>query len=231
MSHDMQDIARPGRVGPACWRASIAPRRVALVAAGLAILLCGAAGLAAERPLPRSAQAVPGEICGSPALLGAQVAPIRGEGVCGVAEPVRIDAVGGVALDPPPSVTCGTARALAAWVEADAKPAFARRGAALAGLEVIDAYSCRNRNREDEADLSEHSFGRALDISAFRLRGGESVTVREGWTDPAWSATLRGLHAAACGPFGTVLGPEANALHADHLHLDVEARRSGPYCR
>jgi len=27
-----------------------------------------------------------------------------------------------------------------------------------------------------------------------------------------------------------VLGPEANPLHADHLHLDAADRKSGPYC-
>ena len=56
------------------------------------------------------------------------------------------------------------------------------------------------------------------------------MSVREGWGSEAWGKTLRRLHNSACGPFGTVLGPEANALHADHLHFDTEERRSGPWC-
>jgi hypothetical protein len=32
---------------------------------------------------------------------------------------------------------------------------------------------------------------------------------------------LRLAHDAACGAFMTVLGPEANAEHHDHLHLDM----------
>ena len=38
---------------------------------------------------------------------------------------------------------------------------------------------------------------------------------------------VRNLHDAACKTFGTVLGPEANAAHKNHFHLDMKARRSG----
>ena len=107
------------------------------------------------------------------------------------------------------------------------EPAFP---AGLAAITVVDAYSCRNRNRAKDGKLSEHAFGRALDIAAFRRGDGSTVTVADGWKDGTDGPLLRRLHAAACGPFGTVLGPEANALHADHLHFDVAARRSGPYC-
>ncbi len=41
---------------------------------------------------------------------------------------------------------------------------------------------------------------------------------------------LRAIHKAACGPFGTVLGPEANALHRDHFHLDLAPRKHASYC-
>lgn len=95
---------------------------------------------------------------------------------------------------------------------------------------VVDAYSCRNRNRATAGKLSEHARGNAIDISAFHAGDGGTLAVLAGWKDPRDGPRLRRLHAAACGPFGTVLGPEANALHADHLHLDVERRRSGPYC-
>ena len=89
-----------------------------------------------------------------------------------------------------------------------------------------------SRNTRDEhGELSEHALGNAIDIAGFRLGDGSIVTVREGWGSPEWGPTLRRLHRAGCGPFGTALGPEANPLHADHLHFDVETRRSGPYCR
>lgn len=42
---------------------------------------------------------------------------------------------------------------------------------------------------------------------------------------------LRQLHSSACGIFSTVLGPEANAAHHDHFHLDLQRRRSSAYCQ
>ncbi len=41
---------------------------------------------------------------------------------------------------------------------------------------------------------------------------------------------LRAIHSGACGPFGTVLGPEANDPHRNHFHLDLIPRRSRGYC-
>jgi hypothetical protein len=41
---------------------------------------------------------------------------------------------------------------------------------------------------------------------------------------------LRAVHEAACGIFGTVLGPEANDAHKDHFHLDMKARRRSAFC-
>lgn len=41
---------------------------------------------------------------------------------------------------------------------------------------------------------------------------------------------LRRLHKGACGPFGTVLGPEANEAHRDHLHIDLKQRKHVAIC-
>ena len=51
---------------------------------------------------------------------------------------------------------------------------------------------------------------------------------------PAKSAEaqfLRRLHRSACEVFATVLGPEANAAHRDHFHLDLAHRRHSAYCQ
>lgn len=42
---------------------------------------------------------------------------------------------------------------------------------------------------------------------------------------------LHRIHEGACRVFGTVLGPEANDDHLDHLHLDMAHRRSKSYCQ
>lgn len=41
---------------------------------------------------------------------------------------------------------------------------------------------------------------------------------------------LRKLHSGACGPFGTVLGPEANEAHRDHIHVDLKQRKHAAIC-
>jgi hypothetical protein len=38
---------------------------------------------------------------------------------------------------------------------------------------------------------------------------------------PAKSAFLRDVHSAACGYFGTVLGPDYNQPHENHFHFDT----------
>jgi hypothetical protein len=60
------------------------------------------------------------------------------------------------------------------------------------------------------------------------------ATAAPGREDVAKSAEgrfLRRLHKGACGPFGTVLGPEANEAHRDHFHLDLAHRRNSAYCQ
>jgi len=45
------------------------------------------------------------------------------------------------------------------------------------------------------------------------------------------SAFLRVIHDEACKTFETVLGPEANASHKDHFHLDMKKRRYVKICQ
>jgi hypothetical protein len=195
----------------------------------LAAILLAAQVAHGQAPLPRPGAV--GEVCGDPALVGTSLPAVTDAGGCGISAPVRLSAASGVALDPPATVACATGHALAEWLKDGPAAGFAARGQRLEAVTVVDAYSCRNRNRAARGKRSEHAFGRAVDIGAFRLADGAVLTVLDGWTSPRWSALLRQVHDAGCGPFGTVLGPDANPLHADHLHLDVAKRRSGPYCR
>ena len=45
------------------------------------------------------------------------------------------------------------------------------------------------------------------------------------------AAFLRRVRDGACGIFGTVLSPDYNEAHRDHLHLDQAARGWGGFCR
>jgi len=92
-------------------------------------------------------------------------------------------------------------------------------------------YSCRPRNNQRGAKISEHGRGRAIDIGAFTLKNGVSFSVLRDWNRSKWSDELSKMHRAACGPFGTVLGPRANKYHQDHFHFDTARYRSGSYCK
>ena len=41
---------------------------------------------------------------------------------------------------------------------------------------------------------------------------------------------VRTVHDDACSIFGTVLGPEANAAHRNHFHVDMAERRYRNFC-
>lgn len=171
-------------------------------------------------------------ICGDPSIRGTVVAPVKGRvRGCGIAEPVKVYEIAGVALSSPATVNCRAATALKKWVSEDVGPTIGTRGGGLASLQVAAHYVCRTRNHQPGAKISEHGKGNAIDISAFNLKDGSSLTVLRGWRDRNQSAIMRQLHATACGPFGTVLGPNSDRFHQNHFHLDVARHRSGPYCR
>jgi len=159
----------------------------------------------------------------------ALLAPVAGENACGVATPLVVATIGleqfAVALAPTATVDCSVAGALAHWLEEDVQPA-ARSilGQWVVGIRVAASYVCRGRNNDPGAPLSEHAFGRAIDISAFQLADGTWIEVRPFGDAAAPEAEfIAAIRADACGPFTTVLGPGV-ALHDDHLHLDLAER-------
>jgi hypothetical protein len=89
-------------------------------------------------------------------------------------------------------------------------------------IETMGTFNCRNVNGARSGRLSEHAFANAVDVSAFILRDGRRVSVLDGWRgSSAEQAFLRRLHQSACKRFGTVLGPDYNAAHANHFHFDM----------
>ncbi|MBT8454513.1 MAG: extensin family protein [Alphaproteobacteria bacterium] len=174
-----------------------------------------------------------GGLCGVSGLVGQRVPDVESSNrSCGIDNPVQVTRVGGIHLSQPALMTCETARALNRWVEGGAKPAVGRRGGGIEEFQVAAHYACRTRNSRRGARISEHARGQAIDISALRLRDGTRITVLDDWNGSRQdSRLLRRLHRAACGPFGTVLGPQSDRFHRDHFHFDIARYRSGPYCR
>jgi hypothetical protein len=173
-----------------------------------------------------------GAICGDRRIRGQVLAPIPGRVKgCGVEHPVRVTAVDGIPLSRPATMDCVTAQALKTWVAQGVKPTVGRLGGGVASVKVIADYACRPRNNQRGAKISEHGRGRAVDVAAITLRNGVALSVLDGWRDPVQGRYLRQIHKAACGPFGTVLGPGSDGFHRDHIHLDTARYRGGPYCR
>lgn len=172
-----------------------------------------------------------GSVCGVPEIKGEAIRAIDGAGACGIAQPVRITSVSGVAVSGGPTIDCTTAKALNDWVRGGVMPAVGRTGGGVAGVTVIASYACRSRNNVKGAKLSEHSFGHAVDVSGVTLKDGTKLTVLDHWRSKKFGDIIKAMHSSACGTFGTVLGPNADRYHQNHLHLDTARYRSGSYCR
>ncbi|MEM6411954.1 MAG: extensin family protein [Pseudomonadota bacterium] len=118
------------------------------------------------------------------------------------------------------SLTCPMAAALYVWERQSARPlAEELLGSPVARIETYGAYSCRNITGTQRR--SQHATANAIDISGIRLADGRLVDVEDHWhEDSAESDYLHAIHDTACRLFSVTLGPDYNAAHADHFHLD-----------
>lgn len=146
----------------------------------------------------------------------------------GPAQGNSVAAFGPVAMKPAATLACPIVSALDRWLADSVQPAAQRWfGARVVEIKQISAYSCRGMNGDSRAHISEHAFGNALDIAAFTLADGRTVTVKNGWKGmPEEQGFLRDIQAAACQQFNTVLAPGSNVYHYDHIHVDLMRRAS-----
>ncbi|MFY0596659.1 MAG: extensin family protein [Cognatishimia sp.] len=171
-------------------------------------------------------------ICGDKDLLGVEVGRVPGKlNGCGIKNAVKLYSVNGVELSTPATIECGTAKALKNWMERGMDKAVGRTGGGVVKLKVAAGYSCRTRNHKPGAKISEHGKGRAIDLTGFYLKNGDQISVLNDWGKGKYGRILRDMHRSACGPFGTVLGPNADRHHKDHFHFDIAKHRGGSYCR
>ena len=127
-------------------------------------------------------------------------------------------------------VTCPVSAAFAAWARFGVDRA-ARQilGSPLASIQTMGSYSCRNV--AGSGRRSAHASAAAIDVGGFVLADGRRITVLAGWNgSPEERAFLRTVKQSACRRFGTVLGPDYNAAHHDHLHMEGVIEGSS-YCR
>lgn len=167
------------------------------------------------------------------------VLPARHEGAtCGYDDAVRFAGGGARRIAFAPAavgVSCPVAAALSMWEWDVVQPAAqAIFGSRVVGIDHVGSYNCRRIYGRDSGTWSEHATADAIDIAGFRLADGTRVTVAADWhgDDPP-SRFLHRVRDGACQLFSTVLSPDYNAAHHDHLHLDQAERGAlgGRACR
>jgi hypothetical protein len=88
-------------------------------------------------------------------------------------------------------------------------------------IDVLTHWGATDRDRRAQATVGVVGGGEAQPLSDVGPEG--SGLTRE-------NVFLRRTHEGACGTFSTVLGPEANEAHRNHLHLDLAPRRRNAFC-
>ena len=147
---------------------------------------------------------------------------------CGIVGSVQLRDIG-VPVTGITAMRCGEARAFAAWTRnAVAPAAWQMLGSELARVEGMGSYACRDV--AGTGRRSGHAIANAVDVGGFVLRDGRRITILTDWSspDPATRQFLRTIRASACRRFGTVLSPDYNAAHRNHLHLEDDHAR---FCR
>ena len=187
--------------------------------------------LAALNSDPARCEALLGAIESGDRVVGAR----RGsDAACGYDLGIVLRAAGPAALRFAPAglvTACPVAAALVVWERDVVQPAAERLfGERVARVDHFGSYSCRRLYGRTEGAYSEHATANAVDIAGFRLASGRRISVLGDWPDASKddagknAAFLREVRSGACDLFATVLSPDYNAAHADHLHLDQAAR-------
>lgn len=198
-----------------------------LVLTGVALAACTPS---APPPPPRSAPALPQQVEGAACIAALSYANAafnripdsgRGEQACGVATAISlIESV--TPLNRPVDLDCTTALRFVQWDVRVVQP-LARElfGQGVKKIHHFGGYVCRGRS-SNRRRLSEHAFGRAIDIGAFELDDGTIINIRRHWSGAGAKSTfLRRSAAGACPIFNVVLTPAHDAAHADHFHMDT----------
>ncbi len=160
---------------------------------------------------------------------------IGGPQGCGIAAPVLVKSLGLADLKPDAKLNCRFTAALYEWVRNVVQPAARKKfGQPVVAIRQLSHYSCRRRGgiTRGPVRISEHSFGNAIDIGAFVLADGTTISLLKDWGSLSAlfnrkAAFLKAVRDGACKYFSTVLSPQYNKAHANHFHFDLG--RGGRY--
>lgn len=149
--------------------------------------------------------------------------PHRSEGFCSNVDTVRVSS-GVTRLAPAgPVMTCRQALALALFDRQVLQPkAREILGSPVTSIDHYGTYSCRRIYGRQTGRVSEHASANAFDLAGVTLADGRRLTVASHFRAPDKRGEfMRAIRDGACDTFRTVLSPDYNAAHADHLHLDM----------
>jgi hypothetical protein len=162
------------------------------------------------------------------ALREAEVKFVEGErrdaGFCSTRDTLRM---AGDLAPAAPVMTCPLALGYALWDRQVLAPA-ARDivGSRLTRVDHYGTYACRTIYGRPGERPSAHAKAAALDVAGFRFADGRRATVAADFrADSAEGRFVRAARRGACQVFGTVLSPDYNAAHRDHLHLEGSGYR------
>lgn len=129
------------------------------------------------------------------------------------------------------AMRCGLAEEFIGWTRnAVAPAAFQILGSRLVKVETFGTYACRNTIGAPTTRLSGHALANAVDVSAFVLEDGRRISIEGDWRSDNNDVRrfLELIHTSACKRFGTVLSPDYNSAHHNHLHLEDDHKN---FCR
>lgn len=142
---------------------------------------------------------------------------------CGWQTAVRLHHAGGVRVSSD-KITCGMSAALAMWLAHGVRPAAkAILKSDVVSVRHLGVYACRNIKGSTafKSFRSQHATANAIDIAAFVLADGRTISVLKNWKGSGPEAEfLRAAHDSACRYFRVALGPDYNEAHNNHFHLD-----------
>ena len=144
------------------------------------------------------------------------------DGKCPLTDVLRVQG-GEVALSSSFLASCRLAVSFALFEHHALQPA-AREvyGQAVARVDHLGSFACRNVYGRENGRLSQHATANALDIAGFRLADGRAISVLKDWPKDNQDARfLRQVRDGACDVFSVVLSPDYNAAHRNHFHVDV----------
>ncbi len=157
--------------------------------------------------------------------------PAVKEGACGYNDAIEVKA-SLAELTPNPGapdklpMTCDLAARLHMWERHVVIPAAEKYlGSPVKEIKAFGTFQCRTVAGMER--LSEHSFAKAADIASFVLADGREISVLDDYfAKDAKGDFLREVRQRACDLFDVTLGPDYNADHANHFHLDVGGQRA-----